>query len=216
MKKHALVSRLKSLAALAAVNAAVFTLLFVTLEMALHFAFPEQNPLLCPPFVRSKVRVVEPHYSHTLAANFDGEDWWGGKRYRVRTNSLGFKDSKIRDVPLRVDRKRVLFIGDSFTEGIGLPYEETFVGRFAAAFPQIDVLNAAVSSYAPSVYYTKIKHRLDLGFGPIKVLARSARCDSRLPKGSGNGSGSILADERAIFENGTASADRYARKSARR
>jgi len=45
------------------------------------------------------------------------------------------------EVPLRSDRKRVLFMGDSFTEALGVAYEESFVGRFAAAFPQLDVLN---------------------------------------------------------------------------
>ena len=45
------------------------------------------------------------------------------------------------EVPLRSDRKRVLFMGDSFTEALGVAYEESFVGRFAAAFPLLDVLN---------------------------------------------------------------------------
>jgi virulence-associated protein VapD len=45
-----------------------------------------------------------------------------------------------------------------------VPYEETFVGRFAVAFLQFEVLNAAVSSYAPSVYYAKTKYLLDSGF----------------------------------------------------
>jgi hypothetical protein len=57
--------------------------------------------------------------------------------------------------------KRVLFLGDSFTEGLGIPY--AFVGRFAAAFPQLDVLNAVVSSYAPSVYYAKTKYFIGRG-----------------------------------------------------
>jgi hypothetical protein len=48
----------------------------------------------------------------------------------VFTDSLGFKDASRRAVP---DRRRILFIGDSFTEGVGLPYEQTFVGLFARA-----------------------------------------------------------------------------------
>jgi hypothetical protein len=50
----------------------------------------------------------------------------------VITNSLGFKDAMPRNVPLHSKRKRVLFLGDSFTEGLGTSYNETFVGRFAA------------------------------------------------------------------------------------
>ena len=63
------------------------------------------------------------------------------------------------EVPLRSDRKRVLFMGNSFTEALGVAYEESFVGRFAAAFPQLDVLNGGVSGYAPSVYYAKASSR---------------------------------------------------------
>jgi len=61
------------------------------------------------------------------------------------------RDASTRDVPLVADRKRVVFIGESSTEGT----EETFVGRFARAFPELDVLNAAVFSYSPSIYYKK-------------------------------------------------------------
>jgi hypothetical protein len=40
-----------------------------------------------------------------------------------------------------------------------------------------------------------------LGSGPIKVLAWPASCDSRLPKGSRDESGSVLANGRAVFED---------------
>lgn len=161
---------LKRAGKIVAVNAAIFLGLFLLLEIGLHVASPKQNPLLGPPFVKSAFRVQDPVYSHSLAANFDGDDLWGGHRYRIRTNALGFKDSVNRDVPLKSDRRRILFIGDSFTEGIGLPYEETFVGRFAAAFPDVDVLNAGVSSYAPSIYFTKIKSLLDAGLRVDEVI----------------------------------------------
>ena len=103
-------------------------------------------------------------YTHTFKVKFDGFDKWFRGDYPLRTNSLGFKDATTRDVPLVADRKRIVFIGDfSFTEGLGLTYEESFVGRFAATFPDIDVLNAGVSSYAPSAYYQKIKFLLENG-----------------------------------------------------
>jgi hypothetical protein len=75
-----------------------------------------------------------------------------------------------RNVPLRFDGKRVLFVGDSFTEGIGLPYEQTFVGRFASANRQLDVLNAGVSYYSPSGYYAKIKYLLGTGLRVDEVV----------------------------------------------
>lgn len=44
-----------------------------------------------------------------------------------------------------LDRHRILFIGDSFTEGAGLPFEQTFVGMFSQGVPDVDVLNAGSS-----------------------------------------------------------------------
>jgi hypothetical protein len=163
MSTSDIVQWLKRAAKIGAINAAIFIGLFLLVELGLHLKSPNQNPLLGPPFVKSAFRVHVPVYSHSLAANFDGDDLWGGHRYHIRTNALGFKDAVNRDVPFESDRRRVLFIGDSFTEGVGLPYEQTFVGRFAAALPEVDVLNAGVSSYAPSVYFTKIKSLLDAG-----------------------------------------------------
>src|SRR5690606_2268526 len=43
-------------------------------------------------------------------------------------------------------------------------WEETFVGRFALQSPQLEVLNAGVLSYAPSVYYRKTAWLLEAGY----------------------------------------------------
>ena len=155
MDKHSLIKRTKDLLRLLGINVAVFLGLFILFEAALHVISPKQNPLLGPPFVPSKVRVAHPIYSHGLRPNYEDEEQWSIARRKIVTNSLGFRDAKICEVPLRSDRKRVLFMGDSFVKGVGLPYEETFVGRFAAAFPQMDVLNGGVVSYSPSVTIRK-------------------------------------------------------------
>jgi hypothetical protein len=41
---------------------------------------------------RRGARYPHPVYDHTLARNFDGYDFWGEVRYRLVTNSLGFRD----------------------------------------------------------------------------------------------------------------------------
>src|SRR5579871_2875421 len=78
-------------------------------------------------------RVYDPVFDHGLAPKFDGYDVWGEARYRLITNSLGFKDSSTRDVPLKASGRRILIIGDSFAEGIGLPFDRTFAGLLQAA-----------------------------------------------------------------------------------
>ncbi len=76
--------------------------------------------------------------------------------YRVRTNSLRFKDASVRDSPLSTPNRRILLLGDSFTEGLGLPFEQTFAGLLYEAgrtLPQpIETLNAGVTSYSPTLY----------------------------------------------------------------
>lgn len=106
-------------------------------------------------------RTYSPVYHHGLAANRTISDArWGFLSYGFSTNSLGFKDRAVREVPLAVDRHRVLLIGDSFMEGMGYPFDETAAGRIATGLEEegIDVLNAGVGSYAPSVYFSRARH----------------------------------------------------------
>jgi hypothetical protein len=69
----------------------------------------------------------------------------------------------VREVPLRPDRPRIVFIGDSFTEGAGIRYDDSFVGRVDAALAPrgVEVLNAGVVSYCPIIYFRKVKHLLE-------------------------------------------------------
>jgi hypothetical protein len=117
--------------------------------------------------------VYSPVYDHDLRPSVDRTVVWAGHRYRLRTNSLGFMDASPREVPLRSPRHRILVLGDSMTQGVGYPFEETFVGRIAAALePEgVEVLNAAVMSYSPAVYYRKTKYLLeDVGLDFDEVL----------------------------------------------
>jgi hypothetical protein len=108
-------------------------------------------------------RVPSTVYDHDLAKLFDGTAGWGPLRYRIRTNSLGFKDGAARVVPLQAARQRVLLIGDSFTEGLGFDYEHTYAGRIAKQLDAggVDLLNAAVTSYSPAIYYSKVRYLLE-------------------------------------------------------
>ncbi|MEM7394580.1 MAG: hypothetical protein AAF492_19775, partial [Verrucomicrobiota bacterium] len=109
-------------------------------------------------------RVPSKIFHHGLAPNIKMDKAvWGHLTYKIRTNSLGLKDREPRTVDLKSPGNRILFIGDSFTEGVGYSYEETFVGRIADALAEekIDVLNAGVSSYCPIIYWRKIQHLIE-------------------------------------------------------
>ncbi len=103
-------------------------------------------------------------YHHSLEPGVSSDEArWGPLVYPLRTNSLGFRDAEVRDVALATERERIVVIGDSFTEGLGVAFSETFVGRLAQALEPrgIEVLNAGVLSYAPSIYLAKTRHLLD-------------------------------------------------------
>ena len=125
-------------------------------------------------------RIYDPVYDHGFAANFDGYDVWGEARYRLVTDSLGFKDTSTREVPLKSASRRILLIGDSFTEGIGQPFENTFAGLLAEEGAKrsnmVEFLNAGVASYSPTIYLAKIKYLLDKGlqFDEVVLLSDSS------------------------------------------
>lgn len=101
---------------------------------------------------------------HGLKKNISMKAKWGGEEYRIFTNSLGFKDKARRRVSLkgRPGTERLLILGDSFSEGIGCPYEVTFAGVLEKKLsPGVEVLNAAVSSYSPALYYLKLSRLLE-------------------------------------------------------
>ncbi|MFA5101459.1 MAG: hypothetical protein WC547_11295, partial [Candidatus Omnitrophota bacterium] len=118
--------------------------------------------------VETGYRIRSGVYHHDLAKNKCVPNArYRNFTYRVFTNSLGFKDKMVRDIPRTSGAYRILFIGDSFSEGIGFSYEDTFVGLIDSVLSKkgIEVFNAAVCSYSPSIYWRKIKYLIeDEGF----------------------------------------------------
>jgi hypothetical protein len=102
----------------------------------------------------TRVLALQPDCSCTRA--------WGRERYSLTTNSLGFRDEKVRDVPLTDPRPRILMLGDSFTESMGA-WKTSFVGMIAGKFPQYEILNGGVGGYSPSNYLNTARLALNKG-----------------------------------------------------
>src|SRR6516164_3936524 len=102
-------------------------------------------------------RISNPVYDHGLVADFNGYDIWKELPYRLITNNLGFKSASVREVPLKSNSRRTLLMGDSFTEAVGIDFEDSFAGLLFRAgqgqAEKVEFLNAGVSSYSPSIYY---------------------------------------------------------------
>ncbi len=112
-------------------------------------------------------RVKNNIYHHDFLPNINViEDNGKFGKYNFITNSMGFKDKDTRKINLNKTKHRIIFIGDSFTEGLFLPYEKTFVGIIDQSLSSrnIEILNAGVSSYSPIIYYKKIQSLIENNF----------------------------------------------------
>ena len=65
--------------------------------------------------------------------------------------------------PVASGRCSAIWLGDSFTFGHGVEYEESFVGLVQAATPATRQVNTAVPGYGPVQYRQVLEHRLARG-----------------------------------------------------
>ena len=105
----------------------------------------------------SDFRTRDPWYHHGLKKNVSTQAAWGPIIYPFYTNNLGFRDLLVRDIPLKTDNKRILILGDSHSEGVGIDYRYTFAGRLQKLVESkgVDILNASAVSYSPKIHYLK-------------------------------------------------------------
>ncbi len=117
-------------------------------------------------------RIKSEIYHHDLLPNIEAHETWGGKlKRKIITNSLGFRDSAKNQINKTTDKNRILLIGDSFIEGSGYDYEYTFAGLLANELgSNYEILNSAVESYSPSIYYKKTKFFISQGYTFDKAL----------------------------------------------
>lgn len=107
-----------------------------------------------------------PHYYYHHGLQPDQDTWaaWGSLLYPFKTNSLGMVDSAVYDVKLSAGKKRVLILGDSHSEGVGVPYNKTFSGILAKRLKDdLELLNASCISYSPKIEYLKARFLFEKG-----------------------------------------------------
>jgi len=141
----------------------IFKIISVTLLLFLLIDFFAGHKLIALVRPAEPFRTWHPVYHHTLKPNYDGTGHWGDWAYRVCTNAEGFKVS-CKQKPLPTKSYDVAFIGDSFTEGLGVPYEQSFVGMVADQMPDLKIANLGVVSYSPAIYLVKLKELLAQGY----------------------------------------------------
>ena len=83
-------------------------------------------------------------------------DNWGNEKNLIYSNDLGFKYSN--NLKSNFKKKNVLFLGDSLVEGVGVKYEDTFVGQIEEIYKDkpIAFFNGSLQSYSNGIYLAKV------------------------------------------------------------
>ena len=145
----------------------IVTLLVLTFDFLLSSIFLKKTEIWQNDQWRNKYyRIKSNIYHHDLMPNIEVIESWGGKlKKKIITNSIGFRDSEQKKIYKSSDKKRILLIGDSFIEGSGYDYDHTLAGLLSSELGnKYEILNSAVESYSPSIYFKKIQHYISLGY----------------------------------------------------
>jgi hypothetical protein len=122
---------------------------------------------------KNKIKILENkispyetniHFHHNLKKSFNGKLHYNIFSSKVCTNIFSMR---INCELFNKDSNKFydfIFIGDSFTEGVGVEYENTFVGILENKYKNVKIGNLSVTSYSPSLYYLKVKKYLEDGF----------------------------------------------------
>ncbi len=103
-------------------------------------------------------------FIYSFKKNLDIKNYYyGNKKYRLCTNNLGAIDD-CRKKKINTKKIDYIFIGDSFTEGLGVEFKNTFFGLLKNKHPDKNFINLGVSGYSSSIYYKKLKYFYENGY----------------------------------------------------
>ena len=88
---------------------------------------------------------------------------YGNLNYELCTNNLGAIDS-CKSKSIKTKKIDYLFLGDSFVEGLGIKFDDTFFGLLKNKYNEKKFLNLGVSGYSSSIYYKKLEHFYQTGY----------------------------------------------------
>lgn len=112
---------------------------------------------------KKEYRIKNKYFHHTLSKSYDGIGIWEYRKHKLCTDKSGFKSS-CNNIDKLTKHFDIAFIGDSFTEAVGMTFEDSFVGMYANKYKDLVIGNFAVGSYSPTIYLAKIKWLIENGY----------------------------------------------------
>ncbi|MGE4609202.1 MAG: GDSL-type esterase/lipase family protein [Myxococcota bacterium] len=118
---------------------------------------------------KARLRRMHPSLHHALRENVESFSKWGNAIVAYSTNNLGFRDRVVRHVAKAPSEgRRVLILGDSFSEALGVEFEDAFPFRLQELLrdgeTETEVLNAGIVSYSPRFEYRQLREFFERGY----------------------------------------------------
>ena len=95
-------------------------------------------------------------YHHELKKNFDSSNY---NIEEIFTDKNGLIQLKQANIEYSNYKNNYVFLGDSFTQGVGVNYEQSYAGILSKKFlkKNVNIINLSAVSYSPVIYYKKTK-----------------------------------------------------------
>ena len=111
------------------------------------------------------------YYSYELEKNCKAyETKRTVKTYNVYTDENGYRVGSKKNVNKVNKENTIVFLGDSFTYGLGVNYEDSIVGILEKKGINYNTLNLAVPGYSPVISKVKLEQLIKKGVRPKKIF----------------------------------------------
>lgn len=123
----------------------IFLIFYLSLDVVYSLYYIKETSYSC-------YDVSKNFYS--LLKNCNKQEKYGKLSYNVKTDINGYRVGNIKK---EAKKDNILFLGDSQVYGVGLDYEDTFIGGLEKKKTNYNFYNLGVPSYSTLMYKYKLK-----------------------------------------------------------
>lgn len=132
----------------------LLVLMFLLLCLEIFFRIIGLGYGSCPMNKDHTFHHIPPKNYKYTAYDAINEEYGGHEVYLDENGRRSKRFAEVRDSY----NYSVAFFGDSFTSGLEVPYDKSFVGQLRLQYPNINLINYGTTSYSPVLYYLQAKY----------------------------------------------------------
>ena len=126
----------------------IFLIFYLSLDIIFSLYYIKETSYSC-------YDVSKNFYS--LLKNCNKQERYGKINYNVKTDAYGYRVGNIKK---EEKKENILFLGDSQIYGVGLNFQDSFIGRLEKKQTNYNFYNLGVPSYSPLMYNYTLKNFL--------------------------------------------------------